>query len=136
MIISLETKIKDKIMNEFNEDLYRKLNMTLSDANELYGWGFGYMYKIMNRVFNNYGPIGLKRETKYIVQYLQFLLNKLKYIYSLNEKQLPHYRPDHDHEFYKLYFSLTYYLRYYRHYGHRKIEHPDQLSFNFKLRIK
>ena len=66
MIISLETKIKDKIMNEFNEDLYRKLNMTLSDANELYGWGFGYMYKIMNRVFKNYGPIGLKRETKYI----------------------------------------------------------------------
>ena len=76
MIISLETKIKDKIMNEFNEDLYRKLNMTLSDANELYGWGFGYMYKIMNRVFKNYGPMGLKRETKYIVQYLQFLLNK------------------------------------------------------------
>ena len=53
MIISLETKIKDKIINEFNEDLYRKLNMTLSDANELYGWGFGYMYKIMNRVFKN-----------------------------------------------------------------------------------
>ena len=46
--------------------------MTLSDANELYGWGFGYMYKIMNRVFKNYGPMGLKRETKYIVQYLQF----------------------------------------------------------------
>ena len=84
MIISLETKIKDKIMNEFNEDLYRKLNMTLSDANELYGWGFGYMYKIMNRVFKNYGPIGLKRETKYIVQYLQFLLNKQKNIFFLS----------------------------------------------------
>ena len=125
-----ETKIKDKIIKEFNEDLYRKFNMTLSDANDLYGWGFGYMYKIMNRVFKKYGPIGLRKQ-KYIVQYLDFLLNKLNYILSLNEKELPHYRPDNDHELYKLYFSLTYYFRYYRHYGHRKIPNPNQLNFRF-----
>ena len=72
-----QTKIKDKILNEFNEDLYRNFNMTMSDAVELYGWGYGYMHKIFNRVFKSYGPVGLKRETKYIIQYLVFLLNKL-----------------------------------------------------------
>ena len=86
---------------------------------------------ILNRVFKNYGPIGLKRETKYIIQYLDFLLNKLKHILSLKGKQLPHYRPDHDHELYKLYFALMYYFRYYRHYGRRKIVNPNQLSFGF-----
>ena len=126
-----EVKIKDKIINEFNEDLYRNFNMSLSDADDLYGWGYGYIYKILNRVFKNYGPIGLKRETKYIIQYLDFLLNKLKHILSLKGKQLPHYRPDHDHELYKLYFSLMYYFRYYRHYGRRKIDNPNQLSFGF-----
>ena len=64
------------------------------------------MHKILNRVFKKYGPIGLKRETKYIVQYLEFLLNKLNHILSLEGKQLPHYRPDYDHELYKLYFAL------------------------------
>ena len=126
-----ETKIKDKIIKEFNEDLYRKLNMTLSDAKDLYGWGFGYMYKIMNRVFKKYGPNGLRSETKYIVQYLDFLSNKLNYILSLNEKELSHYRPDNYHELYKLYFSITYYFRYYRHYGHKKVPNPDQLNFGF-----
>ena len=126
-----EVKIKDKIINEFNEDLYRNFNMSLSDADDLYGWGYGYIYKILNRVFKNYGPAGLRRETKYIIQYLDFLLNKLNHILSLEEKQLPHYRPDHDHELYKLYFSLMYYFRYYRHYGRRKIDNPNQLSFGF-----
>ena len=131
MSSSFETKIKDKILNEFNQDLYRNFNMTMTDAGELYGWGYLYMHKILNRVFKNYGPIGLKRETKYIIQYLDFLLNKLNYIYSLNEKEPPHYKPDHDHEFYKLCFSLTYYLRYYRHYHQRKINSSNQLSFEF-----
>ena len=44
-----EVKIKDKIINEFNEDLYRNFNMSLSDADDLYGWGYGYIYKILNR---------------------------------------------------------------------------------------
>ena len=130
-VLTINEKIKDKILNEFNEDLNRNFNMTMTDAGELYGWGYRYMHKILNRVFNNYGPDGLKRETKYIIQYLDFILNKLKYIYSLNGKELPHYRPDRDHEFYKLYFSLTYYLRYYCHYGRRKIDNPNQLSFEF-----
>ena len=76
MPISFEAKIKDKILTEFNEDLYRNFNMTMNDAGELYGWGYKYMHKILNRVFKNYGPIGLKRETKYIIEYLKFLLNK------------------------------------------------------------
>lgn len=130
-VLTINEKIKDKILNQFNEDLYRNFNMTMNDAGELYGWGYKYMHKILNRVFKNYGPIGLKRETKYIIEYLKFLLNKLKYIYSLNGKELPHYQPDHDHELYELYFSLTYYLRYYRHYGQRKIDNPNQLSFDF-----
>ncbi len=131
MNLCFKSKIKDKILKEFNEDLYCNFNMTMTDAGELYGWGYLYMHKILNRVFKNYGPIGLKRETKYIIQYLDFLLNKLNHILSLEEKQLPHYRPDHDHELYKLYFSLMYYFRYYRHYGRRKIDNPNQLSFGF-----
>ena len=126
-----EIKIKDKILNEFNEDLYRKFNMTMSDAGELYGWGDVYMHKIFNRVFKNYGPVGLKRETMYIIEYLDFLLNKLNYILSLEGKELPHSDRGMDHELYKLYFSLMYYFRYYRHYGRRKINNPNQLNFGF-----
>ena len=70
--------------------------MTMFDAGDLYGWGYGHMIKILNRVFKKYGPVGLKRETKYIIQYLDFLLGKLNYISSLEGKQLPHFRPDHD----------------------------------------
>ena len=128
---SFEAKIRDKILNEFNEDLYRNFNMTISEAGELYGWGYVYMHKILKRVLKNYGPVGLKRETKYIIQYLDFLLNKLNHILSLEGKQLPHYRPDHDHDLYKLYFALMYYFRYYRHYGRRKIDNPNQLNFGF-----
>ena len=36
MFVSLETKIKHKILDEFNADLYRNFNMTLSDADDLY----------------------------------------------------------------------------------------------------
>ena len=68
-VLIINEKIKDKILNEFNEDLYRNFNMTMTDAGELYGWGYKYMHKILNRVFKNYGPGGLKRETKYIIQY-------------------------------------------------------------------
>ena len=89
------------------------------------------MHKILNRVLKNNGPVGLKRETKYTIQYLNFLLNKLNHILSLEDKQLPNYRPDHNHELYKLYFVLMYYFRYYRHYGRRKIDNPNQLNFGF-----
>ncbi len=124
-----EIKIKKKILKEFNEDLYRNFNMTITDADELYGWGCGYIYKILNRVFKKYGPIGLKKETVYIIQYFDFLFKKLNYVLSLEEKQLPHSNRDIDLELYKLLFSLTYYLQYYRHYGRRKIENPNQLCF-------
>ena len=48
-----DVKIKDKIINEFNEDLYRNFNMSLSDADDLYGWGYGYIYKILNRILRS-----------------------------------------------------------------------------------
>ena len=126
-----EVKIKDKIINEFNEDLYRNFNMSLSDADDLYGWGYGYIYKILNRVFKNYGPVGLRRETEYIIQYLDFLLLKLKNILNCNKNELPYSNRNLDTEFYKLYFSLMIYLRYYRHHGRRKSENPDQLKLIF-----
>ena len=66
------------------------------DAGELYGWGYLYMHKILNRVFKNYGPIGLKRETKYIIQYLNFILNKLNHILSLEGKEFPQQKADND----------------------------------------
>ena len=61
-VLTINEKIKDKILNQFNEDLYHNFNMTMNDAGELYGWGYEYMHKILNRVFKNYGPIGLKRD--------------------------------------------------------------------------
>ena len=129
--ISLESKIKNKIMNDFNTDLYRNLNMTISDANDLFGWGHGYMYKIMDRVFENYGPAGLRGETKYIIRYLDFLLIKLKNICSFDITELPYSNRNYDFEFYEQYFVLMYFLKYYRHYGQRKVSNPDQLSFGF-----
>lgn len=133
MFVSLETKIKHKILDEFNADLYRNFNMTLSDADDLYGWGFGHIYKVINRVFKNYGPQGLRRETKYIIQYLDFLLNKLQITLSISRKELPYSNYEYDLEFYKGYFALMYFLRYYRHYGYRGISDPNQLKFEFYI---
>ena len=48
MSTSLETKIKNNIIDDFNADLYRKLNITISDADDSFFFGGGYIYKIIN----------------------------------------------------------------------------------------
>ena len=130
MSTSLETKIKDKIIGEFNADLYRKLNITISDADDSFYWGGGHIYKIINRVFKKYGPIGLRKEMKYIIQYLDFLFVKLKTTITPNKTGLP-YSKQNDLEFLEMYFTYIYFLKYYRHYGQRKVPDPNQLSFGF-----
>ena len=37
MSTPFQIKINDKILKEFNEDLYRNFDMTMTDAGELYG---------------------------------------------------------------------------------------------------
>ena len=130
MSISLETKIKNNIINDFNEDLYRKLNITISDADEAFYWGGGHIYKIIDQVFKKYGPIGLRDEMKYIIQYLDFLFVKLKGTLTSDKTGLP-YSKQNDLEFLEVYFTYIYFLKYYRHYGQRKVLDPNQLSFGF-----
>ena len=52
-ILTLNDKIKNKILNEFNQDLYRNFDMTLSDANYVFGLYDGHINKVMDRVFEN-----------------------------------------------------------------------------------
>lgn len=127
---SIETKIKDKIIDEFNADLYRKLNITISDADEAFYWGGGHIYKIIDQVFTKYGPLGLRKEMKYIIQYLEFLFVKLKTTITPDKTGLP-YSKHNDLEFLEVYFTYTYFLKYYRHYGQRKVPDPNQLTFRF-----
>ena len=127
---SIETKIKDKIIDEFNADLYRKLNITISDADDAFYWGGGHIYKIIDQVFKKYGPLGLRKEMKYIIQYLEFLFVKLKTTITPDKTGLP-YSKHNDLEFLEVYFTYIYFLKYYRHYGQRKVPDPNQLSFSF-----
>ena len=57
MSISLETKIKNNIIDDFNADLYRKLNISISDADDFFYWGAGHIYKIIDQVFKKYGML-------------------------------------------------------------------------------
>ena len=130
MSTSWETKIKNNIIDDFNADLYRHLNITISDADDSFFFGGGYIYKIINRVFKKYGPIGLRKEMKYIIQYLDFLFVKLKSTINSDKTGLP-YSKQNDLEFLEVYFTYIYFLKYYRHYGQRKVPDPNQLSFGF-----
>ena len=127
---SIETKIKDKIIDKFNADLYRKLNITFYDADEAFYWGGGHIYKTIDQVFKKYGPVGLRKEMKYIIQYLDFLFVKLKTTITPDKTGLP-YSKQNDLEFLEMYFTYIYFLKYYRHYGQRKVPDPNQLSFGF-----
>ena len=49
------------------------------------------------------------------------------------QKELPYSNYEYDLEFYKGYFALMYFLRYYRHYGYRGISDPNQLKFEFYI---
>ena len=130
MLTSLETKIKNNIVDDFNADLYRKLNISISDADNSFYWGGGHIYKIINRVFKKYGSVGLRKEVKYIIQYLDFLFVKLKTTITPDKTGLP-YSKQNDLEFLEMYFTYIYFLKYYRHYGQRKVPDPNQLSFGF-----
>ena len=113
----LQLKIKKKIINELNEDLYRHLNMDLYEADHFFGYYNGYIYKLIDRVYTKYGSKALRSEIKYIVQYLIFLFNKLK-----NNSKFEDYI-----------LVIIYFRLYYKHYSYRKRSSENQLSFNFNL---
>ena len=115
MYFKFETRIKEKIINELNEDLYRYLNMDLYDADHFFGYYNGYIYKLIDRVYNKHGAIGLRLEIKYMIQYLIFLMNKLK----------------HNSKFEDYILVVIYFRIYYRHYSYRQISSENQLNFNF-----
>ena len=130
MFTSLETKIKNKIIDDFSAVLYRKLNITISDADNSFYWGGGHIYKIIDQVFKKYGPVGLSEEMKYIIQYLDFLFVKLRATLSSDKIGIP-YSKQNDLEFLEVYFTYIYFLEYYRYYAQRKIPDPNQSSFGF-----
>lgn len=115
MEYDLNNKIKKIIINDLNQDLYRMLNLSLYEANHYFGYYNGYIYKLIDRVYNKHGPAGLKKEIKYIVQFLIFLFNKLE-----------------NNNLFKDYILVTFYFRmYYRHYSERTETHFNQLNLNF-----
>ena len=67
---------------------------------------------------------------KYIIQYLDFLFVKLKTTITPDKTGIP-YSKQNDLEFLEMYFTYIYFLKYYRHYGQRKVPDPNQLSFRF-----
>lgn len=113
----LKTKIKKNIIKELNQDLYKYLNIDLYDADHYFGYYNGYIYKLIDRVYNKYGAKGLRTEIKYIIQYLKFLFKKLK-----NNSKFE------DYILVVIYFRL-----YYKHYCYRKRSHENQLSFYFNI---
>ena len=109
MFTSLETKIKNNIIDDFSAVLYRKLNITISDADNSFYWGGGHIYKIIDQVFKKYGPVGLSEEMKYIIQYLDFLFVKLRATLSSDKIGIP-YSKQNDLEFLEVYFTYIYFL--------------------------
>ena len=108
-------KIKDKIINELNQDLYRRLNLSLYEADHYFGYYNGYIYKLIDRVYDKYGPSGLRSEIKYIMKYLNFLFNKLE-----NNNSFPDYI-----------LVVYYFRRNYKHFTQRKVVRNSQLVFSF-----
>ena len=115
MINNFNIKIKENIIQEFKQDLYRNLNMDLYDADHFFGYYNGYIYKVIDRVYKKHGPTGLRSEIKYITQYLFFLFNKLE-----GNSTFPDY------------VLVVFYFRiYYKHFSSRKIKSSNQLSLRF-----
>ena len=112
---TLEINIKDKIINELNQALYLSLNISLYEANHYFGYYNGYIYKLTDRVYKKHGPSGLRKEVKYIVQFLHYLFYKLENNY-----------------FFKDYILVTFYFRTnYKHFSQRKDTPSNQLDFSF-----
>ncbi len=110
-----QIKIKENIINELNKDLYRHLDIDLYDADHFFGYYNGYLYKLINRVYDKHGALGLRLEIKYIVEYLIFLFNKLK-----NNSKFENYV-----------LVIFYFRLYYKHYSYREKSYSNQLSFDF-----
>ena len=111
----LSNKIKENIINDFNINLYRNFNLCLADVDNYFGYYNGYLYNLLNKIYNKHNAIGLRKETSYIIQYLKFLFLKLKQNSNFDTFEL-----------------VSYYFRvYYRHFTIRKTENPNQLFFNF-----
>ena len=112
---NLNNQIKKNIVKELNQNLYKYFNMDLYDADHYFGYYNGYIYKLIDRVYNKHGAKGLRTEIKYIVQYFIFLFNKLK-----NNSKFE------DYILVVIYFRL-----YYKHYSYRKRSYENQLTFYF-----
>ena len=131
-ILTLNEKIKNKILNEFNQDLYHNFDMTLSDANYIFGLYDGHINKVMDRVFEKYGPAGLRKEIKYIIHFFDFLYVKLESLNSLTDEELPYpYLKGEHFQYVQIIFLGKYYKKSYRQYYQRKAVNPNQLSFGF-----
>ena len=121
-ILTLNDKIKNKILNEFNQDLYRNFDMTLSDANYIFGLYDGHINKVMDRVFEKYGSAGLIKEIKYIIHFFDFLYVKLESLNSLTDEELPYpYLKGEHFQYVQIIFLGKYYKKSYRHYYQRKV---------------
>ena len=131
-VLTVNEKIKNKILNELNQDLYRHFDMTLFDANYIFGLYDGHINKVMDRVFEKYGPTGLRKEIKYIIHFLEYLYVKLEGLSLLKDEELPYPYLKGEHFIYvKIIFLGKYYKKSYSHYHQRKIINPNQLSFGF-----
>ena len=110
-----DIKIKDKLINELNESLYHNLNLSLYEADHYFGYYNGYIYKLIDRVYNKHGLLALRSEIKYIIDYLNFLFFKLE-----------------NNSNFKDYILVVYYFRrYYKHFSQRKPVKNSQLIFDF-----
>ena len=112
-----QVKIKENIIQELNQSLYRNLNIDLYDADHFFGYYNGYLYKLIDRVYDKHGAKGLRIEIEYIIQYLTFLFNKLNSNLIFEDYIL----------------VIVYFRLYYKHYSYRKNSYENQLSFNFNL---
>jgi len=115
MKTDFQIKIKDIIIQELNQDLYRHLNMDLYDADHFFGYYNGYIYKLIDRIYDKHGALGLRLEIKYIIHYLTFLMNKLK-----NNSKFEDYI-----------LVVVYFRLYYKHFSYRKKTYFNQLLFKF-----
>ena len=80
-----------------------------------FGYYNGYIYKLIDRIYNKHGAKGLRIEIKYIIQYLMFLFNKIKSNYIFED-----------------YVLVVFYFRlYYKHITYRKNTFSNQLNFDF-----
>ena len=114
-VLQINKKIKEKLKNEFNKNLYKRFNMTISDSNSLFGYYDDYLYELIDRVYIRYGPRALREEMKYMLGYLDFLFIKLE-----------------NNSLYDAHILIYHYFkRSYKHYSRRSIEDIRQLKLSF-----